>query len=384
MKYILQVFTGFWHTPCIPAGDIIEKIGGIAAGTEIDQVIIGWSMEPSVYRKIGAFLHDNGIGMLLWLPVFSEVSKEARPDPAQDVFGKTLEALHTQEGDVFQFVCPSSGHNVQIVKDTYDKAFSDCGFDGVFLDRVRTQSFAAGVSGVLSCACDRCRKAFRGKSVDIAEVRKLYEDRKDSFFDVASWPMNGELMFENPLTQRFFEAKEEIIADTVAGVIRYFKDKGMVVGLDLFAPVISRFVGQRYSLMTKQADFIKPMLYRRTDAPAGIGYEYTLFEKCAPNARGKIKLFPDQSFLHTQLQAIRQFPCDIYPGIEINYDKELVKTDVGYIRESLASIAEFGFKGAVLCWNIMEAPEAHIDAAVLTNPKTRRIIKLNDTLSGNG
>ena len=51
--------------------------------------------------------------------------------------------------------------------DTYEKHFSDCGFDGVFLDRIRSQSFETGISGVLSCACERCRKAFSEKGVNI-------------------------------------------------------------------------------------------------------------------------------------------------------------------------------------------------------------------------
>ena len=137
----------------------------------------------------------------------------------------------------------------------------------------------------------------------------------------------------------------------------------MIVGLDLFAPVVSRFVGQNYPLITGHADFIKPMLYRRTDAPAGIGYEYALFEKSAPGAQGRGKPAMDKSFLETQLEAVGHVACEKYPGIEINYDEELVRTDAGYIRESLAAIRDRGFDGAALCWNAMQAPDAHIEAA---------------------
>ena len=172
--------------------------------------------------------------------------------------------------------------------------------------------------------------------------------------------MNGEFVFENPLAQCFFEAREAIIADAVTGLTGHFKDKGLIVGLDLFAPVVSRLAGQNYALITKGADFIKPMLYRRTAAPAGIGYEYALFEKHAPNARGKKALSMDLAFLRTQLQAIRNVPCEQYPGIEINYDEKIVKTDPEYIRESLEVVRESGCSGAALCWNIMEAPEEHL------------------------
>ena len=105
------------------------------------------------------------------------------------------------------------------------------------------------------------------------------------------------------------------------------------------------------------------MLYRRTEAPAGIGYEYDLFRKGAPKARGLAPLSLDLAFLHTQLQAMEDLACGKYPGIEVNYDGELVKTDPEYIRESLSAVRDHGFEGATLCWNILQAPAAHLDAA---------------------
>ena len=363
MKYILQIYTGFSDTSCYRTEEMIDRIRTITSRIRVDKIIIGWSREASVYRKLATFLHERGIQMLLWLPAFSEGIEGFRPDQAMDVFGKPVIGPESTEDQSFHFVCPSSGHNARIVTDTFEKHFSDCGFDGVFLDRIRSQSFETGISGVLSCACKRCRKSFSEKGVNIDEVRNLYEEQGDAFFDMESWPMNGEFVLEKLSAQRFFEAKEKIIAEAVIGLAGYFRSKGLIVGLDLFAPVISRFVGQNYLLIAKAADFIKPMLYRKTEAPAGIGYEYALFEKYAPGARSELKPVMDKDFLYSQLQAVKDLPCEQYPGIEINYDKDLVKTDAEYIRESLAAIRECGLDRAAMCWDIMQAPEAHIEAA---------------------
>ena len=363
MKYILQIHTGSWHAAHAGTEDIIRRIGEISSWIPVGKVIIGWNTDPSVYKEAGAFLRGKGIQMLLWLPVFSEVNKEAETDGTLDIFGNKILPPATAEEEGFVFGCPSSGRNLRAVKEIYEKYFSGCGFDGVFLDRIRSQSFFAGVSGVLSCGCGKCRKAFLERGVDIDEVGRLYALKKDSFFDMDSFPPDGEFRLKDAAAQCFFEAKEEIIADAVTEICRYFKEKGLTVGLDLFAPVVSRFVGQNYPLITKDADFIKPMLYRRTEAPAGIGYEYALFEKCAPGAQGRGKLSMDQAFLETQLEAVGRVACEKYPGIEINYDKELVRTDAGYIRESLAAIRDRGFEGAALCWNAMQAPDAHVEAA---------------------
>ena len=98
--------------------------------------------------------------------------------------------------------------------------------------------------------------------------------------------MSGAFELKDRLAQKFFLAKEEIIAEAVSDLCRHFKEQGLTVGLDLFSPMVSRFVGQNYDLITKDADFIKPMLYRRTEAPAGPGYEFALFKKHAPNISG--------------------------------------------------------------------------------------------------
>ena len=363
MKYILQVFTGSWHAPHGDPEDIVRKIGETARRIPVDRVIIGWNTDPGIYRAVGDFLRSKGIRMLLWLPVFSETGEIRETDPALDIFGNPVIPPPSLTGEGFAFVCPSSPRNIRIPIDIFEEYFSGCGFDGVFLDRIRSQSFAAGVPGVLSCGCPRCREFFRERGVNPDAVAELYKQKKDAFFDMASFPADGRFRLKDPLAQRFFDEKERIITDAVTSICRYFRDKGMLVGLDLFAPLVSRFVGQDYQRITEYADFIKPMLYRRTEAPAGIGYEYGLFEKHAPEAQGHRQMKMDKAFLDTQLDAIGSVPCEKYPGIEINRAEGIVNTDPGYITESLEAVRDHGFEGAALCWNIMQAPDAHIRAA---------------------
>lgn len=364
MKYILQICTGAWNASNYAADKITERIEAISSKIPVDRVIIGWSTDAALYREVGSFLRERGIRMLLWLPCFSEISEIARPDETRDIFGNEIVTPLSQPGEDFVFCCPSSSHNIRIVESLYEEHFADCGFDGVFLDKIRGQSFVAGVPGVLSCGCERCQRSFLERGVDLRDVRRVYEEKGDAFFNMRSYPMSGEFELEERTAQRFFEAKEEIIAASVMELCRYFKEKGLIVGLDLFAPLASRFVGQNYALITRNADFIKPMLYRRTEAPAGIGYEYVLFEKYAPTARRISAPAMDRAFLNTQLEAVGQVSCERFPGIEINYLEDIARTDADYVRESLSAVREFGFEGAALCWNVMEAPEEHIETIV--------------------
>ena len=68
----------------------------------------------------------------------------------------------------------------------------------------------------------------------------------------------------------------------------------------------------------------------------------------------------DVAFLDSQLKAMEPYPCAKYPGIEINYREGIVPTSPAYVTESLDAVLRHGFEGAVLSWNVMEAPEAHI------------------------
>ena len=192
MRYILQICTGAWDASNYTTEAIIERIRAIASKIPVDKVIIGWSIDRSLYQEIGAFLHGQGIQMILWLPCFSEISGVAQPDETRDLFGKEIVVPLKQPGEDFVFCCPSSPRNIQIVESLYEECFAGCGFDGVFLDKVRSQSFVAGVPSVLSCGCERCQKAFLDRGVDLEDVRSLYEEKGDAFFDMRSYPMSGE------------------------------------------------------------------------------------------------------------------------------------------------------------------------------------------------
>ena len=65
MKFILQVFTGSGDTSGYRAEEMIGRIRTIASDIRVDKVIIGWTREASVYRKLASFLHEQGIQMLL-------------------------------------------------------------------------------------------------------------------------------------------------------------------------------------------------------------------------------------------------------------------------------------------------------------------------------
>ena len=348
MRYILQISTGSWDAPSYTAEQILARLDAILPRMAVDKVIIGWYPDAALYRPIGEYLRAKGIDMLLWLPVFSELAEHVPMKAAVDVWGRALTTAVEQHGEHFAFCCPTDAQNLQAAVDVFDASFADAGFAGVFLDRVRTQSFVGGVEGVLSCGCASCRRAYAAHGLSLDDVARAYDRDGDRFFAA-----------DSPDLQRFLKAKQQVIAQAVGSLCRTFKARGLQVGLDVFAPSMSAFVGQSLPMLANEADFLKPMLYRRTFAPAGIGYEYALLRRCAPSA-GYPDLVTDDAFLRRELAALRDLPCAVYAGLEVNRLDAIAPTDAEYVAQSLAVLEESGVAGATLSWNIMCAPDGHL------------------------
>ena len=358
--YVVQVSLGDWNNPDYTAGQIVARLDSVSRMVPVGKVIIGWSLDKDIYREVGEYLHAKGIRMLLWLPVFAETETVCDNTPAVDLWGGIPAHYDLTAGEGFRFNCPSDPQNIANVVALYDRFFSDCGFDGVFLDRIRTQSFVGGVSGVLNCGCPLCEARFAEEGVDLAQVRKEWDALGDRFFSVTGYTPEGGFVFESPVAAAFFAAKGRIVSGAVAAVADSFRSRGLEVGMDLFAPFMAPFVGQDYAILSEHADFIKPMLYRQTFAPAGMGFEYDLLRQSVPGATGYPDFAMDVAFLDSQLKAMEACPCAKYPGVEINYRADIAPTSPTYVTESLEAILRHGFNGAVLSWNIMEAPDAHI------------------------
>lgn len=358
--YIVQVSLGGWHSPDYTAEQVIGRIDTVSRLIPVKKVIIGWSLDKEIYRRVGEYLHDRDISMLLWLPVFAETEEVCENSPAVDLWGKVPNDYDQAAGDGFRFNCPSDPQNAANLLAVFDQEFGDCGFDGVFLDRIRTQSFVCGVSGVLGCGCPLCVERFAAEGVDIQEVKSEFETKGDAFFSVSGYTPAGGFCFQNSIAAAFFKAKGHVVSASVAAIADSLRSRGMEVGLDLYAPFMAPFVGQDYSVLAGHADFIKPMLYRKTFAPAGMGFECDLMKKSVPAAKGYPAFDMDVDFLHSQLEAMQPYSCGKYPGIEINYKEGVVPTSPEYISESLKAVMSHGFDGVVLSWNIMKAPLTHL------------------------
>ncbi len=284
MKRILQIFTGGWNQSLHSSSAIIERIQSIKKRMPVDGLILGWSIEPQLYRDVCDYCRSRSIETYLWLPVFSEIPTSHHPDPFVNLMGTPASVYALQEGESFEFFCPSSYRNRQILLDLYDEKFSECGFDGVFLDKIRSPSFVTGLNDVLGCTCDSCRQVFDAGGCHPKDLKELIENHPlQAVFSAQSFNPARGFIFENPLVRQFFEVKKDLYISAIESIVDAFQSRGCKVGLDVFAPSLAALVGQDLSRLVKISDFIKPMIYRKTQAPAGIGFEMEAMEKALPD-----------------------------------------------------------------------------------------------------
>lgn len=366
MKKIIQIFTGGWQNQLYEPEKICERIRQIGKKMKVDGVIIGWNLNPEIYRQVGSCLKEQQIEMYLWLPVFSEIVELGETEPLVDLWGHKTGKYVLQEGESFEFLCPSSKKNRALLYEIYEKYFADCGFDGVFLDKIRTQSYISGAEDVLGCCCPNCIGKFKEQGFDPARLEALIqkegmqEAMKPERFDL----LTG-FHFVHPEAEQFFDAKCRVYLAELEKTIAGFRSRGLKIGLDVYAPSMARLVGQDVKGLLELADFVKPMMYRRTNAPAGIGFEYEAMKRAlqtdefdrTPGMEEPLSEMTDETLARGLQIEGRE---GLYPGIEVNYREDIARTDSEYVERSIKAASSAGCGGIVYAWDVMLAPEEHL------------------------
>lgn len=354
MTKIAQIFTGIF-SKSEDMTDLRVKIQQIFDKLNCEAVIAGWNTSPEPYRVIIEEAKIRGKDVYLWLPVFSEEEEAFPALPALDQKGHPHVPMGSQGSESFAFFCPSALGNRTRIINIFEKYFSHLGFDGVFLDKIRTASFANGFYAALGCCCPLCQSHYRSAAnVDMTDIAH----RKRNNF-LPSKIQGPTYEFSDPEVNRFFMAKAENISGAVKDLSRIFQSHNLKVGLDVYAPAYAYFVGQDIRKLSIHSDFIKPMMYRITEAPAGIPFEQRYLEQELEDTQHRVSAYwgSPESFqgLKNQIESLAGCNCPIYPGFEANYVDPICLNTGAYLTQNLRDFKELRAKGLVFSWNMLSA-----------------------------
>jgi hypothetical protein len=284
----------------------------------------------------------------------------------------------------FRFRCPCEPENVDYLMEIFEQRYARLPMDGVFLDRVRYPSFFSGPEGVFSCFCPCCRAFYEAAGLPIQALKAAWENalarvrRKDpNPLTLCGYTENG-FTFEDKTLQRFFECKIDILTRSLARLAAIILGKGLSVGMDLFTPSLGYFAGQVYTKLLPLADFVKPMLYRYTDAPAGLPYELNAYDASfglhgkgaqallhliGAEEKDDFKGFVRQEML--LMQAAKKAcagSAAILPGMEINRVEPIAPVSPEMVADSVNLLKRCGAEGMAASWNLTDTPTENLKA----------------------
>ncbi len=371
MKYVFQIFTGdLTEKSLADPQQIIDKLAMAHEAGKLAGVLCGWTKDEDFYLKVGEQLHQWGVPIYLKIAVFSELSGYKKFDPMIDYYGKPMEPYVLNPEESFEFRCPASDCNRNTLVEIYNQSYAHLPFDGIFLDRIRYSSFLSGIAGIGGCFCSECVKRYEAAGIDVEKLKARLiqlESKKDLQLNGYR---SGIWSVEDPLLDAFFKVKCEIIEESLKEYADYFHGRGMKIGFDLFAPAFGYFCGQNVQKLRQYADFVKPMMYRFTDAPAGLPFErermvaaagYQVAEqldKFAGSAENHFQDFVKREVTWMQ----REEGCEVWPGIEANYIEPIALIQPEMICENVRALKTLGVETMVASWNLNKIPYENMKA----------------------
>ncbi|MCI8541219.1 MAG: hypothetical protein HFE68_05320 [Erysipelotrichaceae bacterium] len=347
-QYTLQLHTGSFLKANYSAAQIMEKCDAIFARIKVKDLILGWNTDPELNRTLLDYFHTKGVRVLLWLPIL------AKSDEVCEITYATT--LSDQDKNA-HFACPNHIPNSHAIITLYEQYFANLPFDGVFLDKIRFASFAEGYEQGFGCFCAQCEKQMH--SVDLPYIKKLIQAHDNKLMR-GEYDRYGRYHFADFQVNTFYKRRSQYITDLVFKLAAYFNSRKLVVGADLFAPILAYHVGQNIKEIGKLVDFVKPMMYTHTEAPSGIPYEYHAYITHFAQSEAFTKHFPggplSRESLRVQMEYIANVPAHVVPGIEINPIQGICHTNAETVKDHLSLFAHYST--IALCWDIMQIQDA--------------------------
>ena len=373
-EVILQIFSGGFSGNAVHYDEVEKKLLSVLPILPVRKVIMGWAPDKAIYARTAEFLAKKNIDFFLWFPVFSETGAFRQLDPLVDLYGAPLENVRSQTAEDFSFCCPNNPQNIERILDIFESEFTSICFSGVFLDKIRYPSFAQGQQSVFSCFCPHCLKEYKTKKFEALHLKNVLSRPASSPLGITSYPGNGEYAFSENDVSRFFSLKAGFIFQSMRQICAFFRERGLKIGFDVFAPYLSPFVGQNLPVLSSLCDFIKPMMYRITHAPAGLPFEMeALLRQTGSVDSAKRQFFYDVlgfdpgkkdfdlDFAVKELSALSSSSaCPVYAGVEINRKKDLAEVYPDYIEETILAYARTGIQGFVLSWDLLSMPAENL------------------------
>ena len=362
MKFVLQVSTGNFHGCSVTdIGKMKKQLEELLNRLPVSRIIYGWGIRPDVAESFIELAKKHGIQILLWFPVLADTEHPDTGDLLEAICTGKAKQITACPGEEFRFMCPNSEKNLDIAMASYEKMVHGYPADGVFLDRIRYPSAVYSRYDFFGCHCERCARLYREMGIDEDRLFRMVraEGKLASF--LPSRVENGRYHYDDKDVELLCGMKRQSILRLVQKLTDHFHQMGLIMGIDAFAPCLADCVGQDLERLSEIVDFVKPMMYYRTTAPAGVSYEMAAYGEDFSRRISELWGMDvgQSSSMEAQLRSLKG-KASILPGIEVNSIPGICEPNEADLASSLRVISNAHCEEAVLCWNVLQAPVTNI------------------------
>ena len=354
----------------------------------ISHLLLGWNLpRPLVDAcREEARLHDAQF--FLWHPLLTGDSLFF-PKPEWRTIGLQGEPVPGFRGmPEFTFVCPNKPPVREAVLDHFRQVMGDGEYDGVFLDRMRFPSPAADPSRWLACFCDDCSRAAAEDGLDLEEVRGVILEvtsRPDQILSLLQILLGSGVPGKSDphlsLLNQFLDFRSRSITRIVGEVAHLAQTEGLAVGLDCFAPALTRSVGQDLASLDAHGEWTKLMAYGHTLGPAGLPFELLKLARWVtvqagvgyqvvlawlsqatglplPDSEHELRTtgIPAAGLAAEMKHGRARGVTKLWAGIELVEIEGVTQLNDAQITADLLAIRSAGMDGLVLSWDLWQMP----------------------------
>jgi len=384
----------------------LNKNGYLKKKLSIAKEVLGldalmvWSDVPKKELDlIRGICKDLKIKTYLWYPVLADVTG-LKIEQEQEV--ETFDGLHSDRinktvmgnGRYFLFDCPNDEQNIRQIFSHYQNKIIESDFDGVFLDHIRFPSPSNGFKALFSCFCKSCRNKFH--SIYSEDLEDYKYQAKAVFEKFKTIDINyfrncqslSDFIIQDNL-KKFYDFRKQSVYRIVKMFADEARQRGKLVGLDLFAPSLAPLVSQDYQLLARTCDWIKPMIYSHSSGPAGFPLELSCLLRAILDinpALDEEKLIQavsrllgvdlptqlddllkngiSENIISREMEKIREFnlpeKVDIYVGLEAVQIPGYCYIDKSILKKYLKSVIEEDIKGILLSMDLIKIPDENL------------------------
>jgi hypothetical protein len=370
------------------------RLGDAFQHINLREVLLGWDLDPRIIEACAEECTRHGAELYLWQPILSGHGS-FRVDPAWRVIALDGNpAGGADEKAKFTFMCPNRADVLDSALASLTTALATGSFQGVFLDRIRLPSPSVDFARHFGCFCDACGEAAARSGLDLFAARESLVEQLRSpagrrrALSTLLAPHGAADDIPDGSFQRLLDFRLQSISAFVKAIASTLAAQDLKVGLDCFAPTLTRMVGQDLAALSRQANWIKVMTYARAFGHASLPFELISFADWLVAAGGETEAsaleclaqaagwtLPGSreviragglpaSILTEELRRGRsQGASRLLAGIELLEIPDVSRLDRRQIRTDAEAVQAGAPEGVVLSWDLWHMPAWRLELA---------------------